>query len=160
LDGHQHHQRAGSPKCAISLDWQRNDRLGRQQYLPAFQYRRQILRRCIESDTHANTFSHSNRDSYADGDCNSNAERYCKTQSSGAASPDACATSVVRPSSKTLVEDLVVTQRLERVQIGAVPWVRNSIKRRGFFFHFSRRLPKLARARQNGQHHRSERTAD
>ena len=42
----------------------------------AFEHRRQILRRCTESDTHANTFSDPNRDSYADsnsyGNCNSN----------------------------------------------------------------------------------------
>ena len=35
-----------------------------------FKHRRQILRRCTESDTHANTFSDPNRDSYADGNCN------------------------------------------------------------------------------------------
>src|SRR4029077_15358907 len=38
--------------------------------------------------------------------------------------------------------------------------VRNSLKGRGFFFHFRVPLPKIAPARQNGQHHRSERTAD
>ncbi len=36
-----------------------------------FEHRRQILRRCTESDTHANTFSDPNRDSYADSNCNS-----------------------------------------------------------------------------------------
>jgi len=33
-------------------------------------------------------------------------------------------------------------------------------KTMNFFFHSLRRMPKLARARQNGQHHRGERTAD
>ena len=33
--------------------------------LAAFEHRRQILRRCSESDTHANTFSDPNRDSYS-----------------------------------------------------------------------------------------------
>ena len=31
----------------------------------------------------------------------------------------------------------------QAVQGSAVPWVRNSLKRRGFFFHFSVPLPKL-----------------
>ena len=35
-----------------------------------FEHRRQILRRCTVSDTHANTFSDPNRDSYTDGNCN------------------------------------------------------------------------------------------
>ena len=43
-------------------------------------HRRKILRRCTESDTHANTFSDSKRDSYTDGNCNANgncnADRY------------------------------------------------------------------------------------
>ena len=34
-----------------------------------FQHRREILRRCTESDTHANTFSDPNRDSYGDSNC-------------------------------------------------------------------------------------------
>ena len=41
---------------------------------------RQILRRCTESDTHANTFSDPNRDSYADGNCNSNSNAYGYTK--------------------------------------------------------------------------------
>ena len=40
-----------------------------------FEHRRQILRRCTESDTHANTFSDPNRDCYADGDCNAHGNR-------------------------------------------------------------------------------------
>ena len=47
------------------------------------------MRRCTESDTHANTFSDPNRDSYADGNSNSNTERYCETYSDSAASPHA-----------------------------------------------------------------------
>jgi hypothetical protein len=35
-----------------------------------YQHRREVLRRCTESDTHANTFSDSDRDSYTDGNCN------------------------------------------------------------------------------------------
>ena len=70
------------------LDWQRDDRLGRR----GLKHRREILRRCTESDTHANTFSDPNRDGYthtnsnthgyadgdrySDGNCNSNAECY------------------------------------------------------------------------------------
>jgi hypothetical protein len=44
-------------------------------------YRREILRRCTESDTHANTFSDTNRDSYADGNCNGNAYGYTHSHS-------------------------------------------------------------------------------
>jgi hypothetical protein len=66
------------------VDRHRNDRLGRQL---RFEHRREILRRCSESDTHANTFSDPNRDSHTNGHCNSNAERYCEAQSDSAASP-------------------------------------------------------------------------
>ena len=38
--------------------------------MPPGEHRREILRRCTEPDTHANTFSDPNRDSYADGNCN------------------------------------------------------------------------------------------
>lgn len=93
---------------------QRNDCLGWSRRR-LFQHRRQILRRCSGSDTHANTFSDSDRDRYANshsnGNCNayaythgntypdtnrdsysnshSNTERYCETQSDIAAAPDA-----------------------------------------------------------------------
>ena len=77
------------------MDGQRNDRLGRKDEHYLAKHRRQILRRCTKSDTHANTFSDPNRDSYAngnpnsdsysDGNCNSNAE----AQTDAAAAPDA-----------------------------------------------------------------------
>jgi len=35
-----------------------------------FKHRRKILRRCTESDTHANTFSDPHRYGYGDGNCN------------------------------------------------------------------------------------------
>jgi hypothetical protein len=61
------------------MERQRNDRLGWSWYALSnvFQHRRQILRRCTESDTHANTFSDRNRDSYAYG--NSDGNGYGKT---------------------------------------------------------------------------------
>jgi hypothetical protein len=40
----------------------------------SFKHGWQILRRCTESDTHANTFSDPNRHSYADGDGNCNSD--------------------------------------------------------------------------------------
>ena len=58
------------------MDRQRNDRLGRKDEHYLAKHRRQILRRCTESDTHANTFCDANRDSYSDGNCNSNAYGY------------------------------------------------------------------------------------
>jgi hypothetical protein len=108
LDGYQHDQRAQWPSRAhSSVDRKRNenDRLGRSyRRRLGFENRRQILRRWTESDTHANTFSNPNRDSYCythanshryadgngdsaasianpDGDrnCNSNAERDSET---------------------------------------------------------------------------------
>ena len=76
-----------------SLDRKRNDCLGwgRSPVSNVFEHWRQILRRCTEFDTHANTFSDPNRDSHSNVNCysNSNAERYCKTPSDGAASSDA-----------------------------------------------------------------------
>jgi len=68
---------------------------------------------------HANTFSDPNRDSYADGNCNANnntnsysySTAYCYAQSDSAAASDAAPAPVVRRSSKTVVEDPVVTQR-------------------------------------------------
>ena len=70
-----------------------------------------------ESDAHAHTFSDPNRDSY--GDCNghnntnsytnSYSTAYCYAQSDSAAASDAAPAPVVRRSSKTVVEDLVVT---------------------------------------------------
>jgi len=44
-------------------------------------HRRQILRRCIGSDTHANTFSDPNRDSY--GNCNGDAQGYTDSDCDG-----------------------------------------------------------------------------
>ncbi len=57
---------------------QRNDRLGRGRLWWPFRQRRKVLRRYTESNTHANTFSDPNRDSYSDsyGDCNCNAYGY------------------------------------------------------------------------------------
>jgi hypothetical protein len=54
------------------VDRQRNDRLGRIGRRQCFEHRRQILRRCSGSDTHANIFSDPNCDSYAHGNCNGN----------------------------------------------------------------------------------------
>ena len=56
-------------------------------------HRRQILRRWTESDSHANTFSDPNRDSYADNNCDSNAygysELHAEVSTDAAAAPDA-----------------------------------------------------------------------
>jgi hypothetical protein len=47
------------------VDRQRNDRLGRVQLsCGRFEQRRQILRGCTESDTHADSYSNSNDDSH------------------------------------------------------------------------------------------------
>ena len=56
-------------------------------------YRRKILRRWTESDTHANTFSDPNRDSYTDGngDCNCNAYGYSELHPHAEVSTDAAA---------------------------------------------------------------------
>jgi hypothetical protein len=58
-----------------------------------FEHRRKILRPCIGSDTHANTFSDPNRDSYADNNCDSNAygysELHAEVSTDAAAAPDA-----------------------------------------------------------------------
>jgi hypothetical protein len=81
LDSYERHQRSPWAKISHgSLDRQRNDRLGRATLWNSCRYRRQILRRCTESDTHANIFSDPNPDSYVDGygdcNCNSNADGY------------------------------------------------------------------------------------
>ena len=74
MDSDQHRQRAGWPiRSHGSVDRHRNDRLGRRL---RFEHRREILRHCTEPDTHANTFSDPNRDSYADNNCDSNAYGY------------------------------------------------------------------------------------
>jgi hypothetical protein len=56
-------------------------------------YRRKILRLWSGSDTHANTFSDPNRDSYADGNCNCNtygySELHAEVSTDAAAAPDA-----------------------------------------------------------------------
>jgi hypothetical protein len=61
-------------------------------------HRRQILRRCTESDTNANTFSDPNRDSYSD--CNSNTYGYtysnAEDRSHAKTSADACAAAIGR----------------------------------------------------------------
>ena len=72
------------------------------------------MRRSSGSDTHANTFSDPNCDRYADcnGNGNNNTNSYstadCYAQSDSAAASDAAPAPVVRRSSKTVVEDLVV----------------------------------------------------
>ena len=82
-----------------------------------FEHRRQILRRCTESDTHANTFSDPNRDSYADGNCNSNTYGYSELDThaevcaDSEAAADAGTSPVVGRSSKTVMEDPLITQR-------------------------------------------------
>ena len=81
------------------MEWQRNDRLGRSyRRRLRFEHRRQILRRCTESDTHANTFFNPNRDSYADGHCNSNAYGYSELHSHAEVSTDAAAAPDARTS--------------------------------------------------------------
>jgi hypothetical protein len=111
------------------VDRERNDCLGRRGRQRQFEHWRQILRRCRGSDTHANTFSDSDRDRYADGNgnangdtnshsngnCNSNthgySELHAEVSTHAAAAPDACAASVVRRTSNTLLADPVLTQR-------------------------------------------------
>jgi hypothetical protein len=89
------------------MDWQRNDCVGRKRR-HQFQHRRQILRCCTESDTHANTFSDPNSDSYAHCNCNSNAHGYrelhahAEVCADSETSPDARTASVVRRSIKTV----------------------------------------------------------
>ena len=63
------------------MDRERNDCLGRRGRQRQFEHWRQILRRCRESDTHANTFADPNRDSYADADGNCNCDTYGYTHS-------------------------------------------------------------------------------
>jgi hypothetical protein len=71
--------------------------LGRGRLWWPFRQRRKVLRRCSGSDTHANTFSDPNRDSYSDGNCNSNAygythrysELHAQVSTHAAAAPDA-----------------------------------------------------------------------
>ena len=77
MEGYKYHQRADCPSSAHgSVDRQRNDRLGRKDEHYLAKHRRKILRRCTESDTHANTFSDPNRDSYGKCNCNSNTYGY------------------------------------------------------------------------------------
>jgi hypothetical protein len=83
------------------MDRQRNDCLGRCRFGRRCEHRRKILRCCRGSDTHANTFSDPNRDSYADCNCNGYGDRnannninsystaYCYAQSNSAAASDA-----------------------------------------------------------------------
>jgi hypothetical protein len=61
------------------MDRQRNDRLGRKDEHYLAKHRRKILRRCTESDTHADTFCNPNRDSYANSHSNGNCNAYAYT---------------------------------------------------------------------------------
>jgi len=74
------------------MDRQRNDCLGRCRFGRRCEHRRKILRCCRGSDTHANTFSDPNRDSYADNNCDSNAygysELHAEVSTDAAATPD------------------------------------------------------------------------
>ena len=78
---------------AVWTGAQRNDRLGRGRLWWPFKHRRKILRRCTESDTHANTFSDPNRDSYGDSNCNANgdttSDQRPRSHTYAAAAPDA-----------------------------------------------------------------------
>jgi hypothetical protein len=95
------------------LGRQRNDddRLGRLGRQWRAKHGRQILRRWTESDTHANAFSDSNRNSYTDGDCNcdSNAYGYSELHAhaevcaDSETSPDAGTSTVVRRDIKTMI---------------------------------------------------------
>jgi len=64
------------------VDRQRNDHLGWASLWRPFKQRRHILRRCGESNSHANIFTDSNRDCYIDtysnsyGNCNSDSYGY------------------------------------------------------------------------------------
>ncbi len=57
------------------MDGQRDDRLGRKNWLQLFQYRRQILRGRTESDTDANSEPYADSDS----DCNFYSASQCET---------------------------------------------------------------------------------
>ena len=90
-------QRARSPILPhSSVDRQRNDRLGRKDEHYLAKRRRQILRHCTESDTHANTFSDPNRDSYAHGDRYSDGNGHAEVSTDAASAPDS-GTSTVMP---------------------------------------------------------------
>ena len=117
MDSDQHHQRADSPEFSHrSVDWQRNDRLGRiQRHL--FEHRRAILRGYTNRNANTNSYADPNPNSNGYGDCHSNsddnsysnsncdgntdrdtassdADTYCETQSDSAASPDSGAAPV------------------------------------------------------------------
>jgi len=81
---HKRTYRANRSHC--SLDWQRNDRLGRPALRirsPSHQHRGKILRaiRCADSDPDANSDSDANRDSniYCDSDADAHSYIYTKT---------------------------------------------------------------------------------
>ncbi len=57
------------------MDREPNDRLGRRRQRQLFEHRREILRDCSQSYTHANAYSYSN--SYAHTDSNANSDCYC-----------------------------------------------------------------------------------
>ena len=86
LDSHQHHQRAHCANVSHGgLDRQRNDRLGWSWRRQLFQHRRQILRGCSGSDTHANIYLNTNgdrdRDTYSHNNCDSDSYGDCKRNS-------------------------------------------------------------------------------
>ena len=74
LDSDQHHQRADSPEFSHrSVDWQRNDRLGRiQRHL--FEHRRAILRGYTNRNANTNSYADPNPNSNGYGDCHSNSD--------------------------------------------------------------------------------------
>jgi len=99
LDSYKYRRRAHRPRLSHrSLDWQRNDPLGRSCFRPhLFEHRRQILRGFTKSDTDAygdrdsdsygyihsdtngyvHTYAYSNIDTYGHSHADSNGNTYC-----------------------------------------------------------------------------------
>jgi hypothetical protein len=83
LDSYKYYRRAGRPGLSHrGVDRQPNDHLGRSCFWPhLFEYRRQILRGCINSDTHAYPDSNIHHDRHSDS--NNHTDDYSNTDGDG-----------------------------------------------------------------------------
>jgi hypothetical protein len=103
-----------------------------------------------------------NHDSYTDGNCNGNGYTHGNPEDRSHAkiSAHARAASVVRRSIKTVAENLVVTRRCSGEGRRGSPGRKLSKNPKNFSSISEFHCLNSAALRQNGQHHRGERTAD
>jgi hypothetical protein len=105
LDRHHHHERTRGPKRSHgSVDWQRNDRLGRRRGGGFSQHRREILRGAAGADADANCNCDTDVDAHTQRNtkCYSHGYAYCDADSDTYDTADAYTAGTPDPSAKTL----------------------------------------------------------